>query len=117
MKYSGMIGFLDGTEETKTDIYEDRIVEKIYQGDFKRNHRSLQNSQDVQLTGEFTVNNQISIISDMYLRKHWSFIKYVVIDGVAWLVKTIHVGYPRCILEIGGLYNGKRPNGTESDSS
>lgn len=109
MKFSGEIGFRLTDVETDQDVWEPQIVEKHYTGDVHRNYRKNQTSD--QLNTNLRLNNQISILSDLYLRKNWPSIAYVVLDGVAWTVSTVEVGYPRLKLEIGEVYNGPRPEG------
>lgn len=107
MKFSGKIGFWINDVETKPGVYKSNIVERLYTGDVKKNIRRFQSAENQQ-NENLRVNNQLSIISDLYMQKNWSSIKYVTWNGVNWAVSSIDIGnYPRVILELGGVYNGK----------
>lgn len=111
MKFNGTVGFWEGDKETTPGIWRPIIVERPYKGDilkFKRGFRERNNAQN----DEFTVSNQISILSDLYARQNWASIRYVVWDGVKWKVNNIDVNYPRLTLEIGGLYHGEKQTTT-----
>lgn len=115
MKFSGEIGFLLPEVEVEQDVWEPQIVERHYTGDILRNYRKNQSTD--QLNKNLRLNNQISILSDLYLRENWPSIGYIVWDGVAWAVNTVEVGYPRLTLEVGEVYNGKRPERSGDDIS
>lgn len=107
MKFSGMIGFWIKDVETKPGVFKPEIVEKPYIGDIKKNIRRFQ-SVDNQQNDNLRVNNQISVISDLYMRNNWSSIRYVLWNNVKWSVTSIDINsYPRVILDLGGVYNGK----------
>lgn len=106
MKYSGMIGFFVGEEETDPGIFVPVILERKYTGDVIRFKRGFQEKSDQQ-NREFTVNNQISILSDLYAKQNWNSIRYVVWNGIKWEVNSVEIGYPRLTLEIGGFYHGQ----------
>lgn len=107
MKFSGQIGFWSKDVETKPGVYKAGIVEKSYTGDVERNARRFQPSENQQ-NENLKLTNRLSIISDLYMQKNWGSIKYVKWNGVNWSVSSIDVSsYPRVILELGGIYNGK----------
>lgn len=107
MKFSGKIGFWVKDIETKPGVYKPGIVEKSYTGDVKQNIRRFQAAENQQ-NENLKVNNRLSIISDLYMQKNWGSIKYVYWNGVNWSVTSVDIGsYPRIILELGGVYNGK----------
>lgn len=107
MKFSGKIGFWVKDIETKPGVYKPGIVEKSYTGDVKQNIRRFQATENQQ-NENLKVNNRLSIISDLYMQKNWGSIKYVYWNGVNWSVTSVDIGsYPRVILELGGVYNGK----------
>lgn len=111
MKFSGSIGFWEGDRETRPGIWTPTIVERPYVGDIYRfSHRfqSVNNHQN----DDFIINNQISILADLYALQNWASIKYVVWNGSKWKVNSIDVTYPRLTLELGGLYNDE--NSTRS---
>lgn len=115
LKFSGKVGFVFDAKETEQDVWEPVIVEKSYTGDITRNYRKNQDSQ--YLNTNLVLNAQIGILSDLYMQQNWPSIAYILWNGVRWEVKTIEVGYPRLILEIGGVYNGARPKEIGEDIS
>lgn len=107
MKFSGRVGFWVKDVETKPGVYKNRTIEKVYTGDVLKNVRNFQTAENQQ-NDNLRVNNRLSIISDLYMQQNWSSIKYVLWNGVKWKVSSVDVGsYPRVILELGGVYNGK----------
>lgn len=106
MKFSGKVGFWEKDVETAPGVYRPQIVEKPYVGDITRNYRKFQTGENQQ-NKNLTVNNQISIVSDLYMQNNWTSIKYVLWNGVKWEVNTVEVGFPRLTLEIGGVWNGE----------
>lgn len=109
MKFSGKIGFWLNDVETTPGVYKSYIEEKAYFGDVKKNIRRFQSAENQQ-NDNLILNNQLSIISDLYMQANWSSIKYVVWNGVKWKVNSIDItSYPRVLLELGGVYNEKTP--------
>lgn len=107
MKFSGKIGFWKKDKETKPGVYKGEIVEKSYTGDILSNSRRFQSVENQQ-NENLRVSNRLSILSDLYMQKNWSSIKYVLWNGVKWSVNSVDISsYPRVILELGGVYNGK----------
>lgn len=107
MKFSGKIGFWMKDIETKPGVFKPGIVEKPYTGDVLRNIRRFQTVENQQ-NENLVLNNRISIISDLYMQENWPSIKYVFWNGSKWKVTSVDIGsYPRVIIEIGGVYNGK----------
>lgn len=106
MKFHGTIGFWIDDEEIQPGVYAPHIVERPgYHGDVLRNMRRAQPVSDQQ-NDDLVVNNQLSILSDLYLQQHWSSVRYVVWNGAMLRVTNVDVGYPRITLEIGGAYHG-----------
>lgn len=105
MKFSGVVGFWTGDKEVSPGVFKPDIKEVSYTGDVTRNYRQSQSVSN-QVNDNLNVNNQISILSDLYIRENWPSIRYVVWNGVKWKVNTVEVGYPRLTLELGGVYNG-----------
>lgn len=106
MKFSGKIGFWRGDKETTPGIWVPDIVELPYTGDILKNTRRLVLSG--KQNADLTTTNQISILSDMFLMENWSTIRYVLWNGVRWEVTNVDIGYPRVILDLGGVYNAER---------
>lgn len=110
MKFSGLVGFWEGDVETKRGVYEPSIVEKRYVGDILKNYNKF-DSTEFQ-NDDFSISNNISILADLYARENFMSIKYVIWKGKALKVRRVEVMFPRLLLEIGGVYNGKRPRET-----
>ncbi|MCI7789134.1 MAG: hypothetical protein MR518_06585 [Mollicutes bacterium] len=110
MKFSGKIGFWIKDVEIKPGVFKPQIIEKNYTGDVLRNIRRFQSVENQQ-NENLAVNNKLSIISDLYLQQNWGSIKYVSWNGVNWQVSSVDIGsFPRIVLELGGVYNGKTPS-------
>ncbi len=107
MKFSGKIGFWLNDAETKPGVFSPDIVERSYTGDVIRNIRRFQHVENQQ-NENLQVNNRISIICDLFMITNYPSIKYVCWNGVKWKVSSVDItSYPRVILELGGVYNGK----------
>lgn len=104
-KFFGNIGFTKAVEEPEgSGIYKNKIVVKKYRGDILRNiQRSDSNSV---IIDNVTLSNQLSIVSDPYIRENVGFIAYAEYMGTRWKVTSIEVKYPRLLLTLGGIYNG-----------
>jgi len=106
MKFSGMIGFVR-SEEVNIGVWKSIPEEKHYKGDVLRKIVKWQPAEKA--TDDININNQISIVANPYVYEHLHEIRYIVWHNVAWKVVSIEDKRPRVILEIGGVYNGKRP--------
>ena len=103
-KYYGAIGYV-AEVETVPGVWETQVTEQMYYGEIIRNTRRLQSSD--KLNDDITVSNEISIIGDPYAYQNFHNMKYVEFMGAKWKVTSDEVKYPRLVLTIGGLYNGK----------
>lgn len=104
-KFYGAIGYAV-TEETKPGVWMEKITERMYYGDLTRNTRKLQSTD--QLNDNINVANEISIIADPFANENFHSMKYVEFMGAKWKITNIEVQYPRLILTVGGVYNGKQ---------
>lgn len=112
MKYYGQIGFFVGSMEVKPGVYKPGIIERPYAGDvdwFNQHFQTTENQND-----DIKMNNQISIISDLYASENMASIRYITYKGVKWRVTNVNLKYPRLELTIGGVYN---ESGTKKTSS
>lgn len=103
-RYSGKIGFAV-TKETKPGVWVDGITERTYYGDLTRNTRRLQSSGN--LNDNLVISNELSIVADPYANENFHAIRYAVFMGMKWKINSVQVQYPRLILELGEVYNGK----------
>lgn len=103
-KFYGVIGYAV-TEETKPGVWKEQITEREYFGDLNRNKRQLQSAD--QLNDNINVANEISIVADPFANENFHMMRYVKFMGTKWKITNVEVQYPRLILTIGGVYNGK----------
>ena len=101
-KFYGSVGYAD-TVETAPGVWEERIIEYPYYGDFIRNTRQLQSGET--LNDNINVANEISIVADPFARQTFHKMRYVEYMGAKWKISKVEVGYPRLTLTTGGLYN------------
>lgn len=105
MKFVGEIGFMTDEEEVTPGRWKPKIEERHYVGDVLRNYRKNEVVSNQQ-NDNININNQFSIVSDIYLKDNWPMIKYVLWNGVKWKVSNIDLNnYPRVLLDLGGVYN------------
>lgn len=102
-KFHGEIGF--AKETTANGVTIEDIEEKAFYGEIFRNSRSLQSSD--QVNDNVNISNQISIIADPYAQLNFHAIRYAKFMGTKWKVTDVEVRYPRLILTLGGVYNGR----------
>ena len=103
-KWYGVIGYAE-TVETTPGVWEEQITERRYYGELIRNNRRLQTAD--QLNDDISISNEISIIADPYVYENFHAMRYLEFMGAKWKITNVEVQYPRLILAIGGLYNGK----------
>ena len=101
-KFHGPIGYAE-TDETVPGVWKEQITEREYDGDFIRNTRKLQPSD--QLNDNINVANEISIVADPFAINNIFSMRYVEFMGAKWKISSVEVRYPRLILTVGGLYN------------
>lgn len=103
-RFYGEVGYVGDEVETTPGVWDNAMVEYVYQGDVFRNTRRLENGDSV--NDDISVNNSISIVADEFANEHFHAIRYVRWAGKAWRVGTVDVEPPRLILRLGGIYNG-----------
>lgn len=104
MKFHGKVGFWLEDVETAPGVYKPGIVERNYYGDISRNGRRWVPEQ--RQNDGIKIENTIAILSDLFARKHFASIRYVVWNEAKLKVTNVTVDYPRIKLEIGGFYDG-----------
>lgn len=113
-KYYGRIGFIEIIEKEPGVWVEKLSEERYYKGDIIRNLRRW-NDNSNSINDDITVNNSISIIADSYFINHFPFIKYAEFMGSFWKVSSIDAtNKPRIVLELGGVYNKRSDEDSES---
>lgn len=104
-KFYGGIGFSKSVQ-TKPGVWEDHVFERKYAGDILQNTRRIQSSET--LIDDVVVSNRISIVADDFATRNLPFIRYAVWNGNPFQITSYEYSYPRIILNLGGLYNGKQ---------
>lgn len=104
-KFYGPVGYAKMVE-VRPGVFKEQITEVEYFGDVLRNSRSLQSSEN--LNDNINIANKISIIADPFANENFHAMRYVVYMGTKWKIKDVEVEFPRLILTIGGVYNGKQ---------
>lgn len=104
-KFYGAIGFAENVE-TSPGVHKEKIVTHNYSGDVLANNRRLQSGD--QVNDNIVIGNRISILADPYDRNNFHTVRYVEFMGTKWKVSSVDAAqYPRLILTLGGVYNGK----------
>lgn len=101
-KFHGIIGYVQ-TEETAPGVYNEVVTERTYTGDILRNNRRWENSE--RLNDNLVINNQFSIVADVFAYENFQNIRYIQWMGTSWKVNSIEIQRPRLILTVGGVYN------------
>lgn len=104
-KFYGAVGFVESVE-TRPGVWMEEVTERKYAGELIKNTRKLQNSG--QVNDNVDIANQVSIVADPFAYSNFHSMRYVTYMGTNWKITSIEVQYPRLILTIGGLYNGKQ---------
>lgn len=104
-RFYGFIGFADGEIETSPGVWNENIVEHNYRGEITRNQVRWTTGSEV--NDPLRIDNAISVISDPYLERHVSDIRYITWMGSKWKVTSVSIQRPRIMLQIGGLYHGQ----------
>lgn len=104
MKWFGEVGYAVEVDEGHGVIRNDIVIRKYY-GDVIRNNKQDKSSQ--QITNNFTVNNQISIVSDPFLMENFHKIVYITFMGTKWRVGSVDVQYPRLTVSLVDVYRAE----------
>jgi hypothetical protein len=104
-RFFGEVGFATTVESTP-GVWTDAMQPRDYYGDVVKNTRQLQSGD--QVNSDVNVANSLSIIADDYAMEHFLDIKYVYWLGGYWIVTNVAVQPPRLVLDIGGVYNGRK---------
>ena len=100
-KFYGVIGYAE-TVETVPGVWQEKIIERTYYGDFIRNVRRLETKN--RLNDDINIANEISILADPYANENFHAMRYVEYMGTKWKISSVEVRYPRLILTVGGVY-------------
>lgn len=106
-KYYGMVGYIVSEDDDGFGVYNERAIERPYYGDLIRDTRREQAGEGV--NDNVSIQNDISIVADIYAYQNLHRIKYVTFMGTRWNVTSVEIERPRLILSVGGVYNGPTP--------
>lgn len=104
MKWAGKIGFAE-TVDTEPSVYEEGITERKYYGDVLEWNRRMDTGSGV--NPDITMQNRLSVLGDPYASSSLYKMRYAEYLGQKWEVTGVQVQYPRLILTLGGLWNGR----------
>lgn len=105
-KWYGVIGYALCTE-VEPGKWKDTITEHKHTGDVLRNTFKHNSSSD-STNDELTLDYQISIMADPFASKNFHAMKYIEFMGTKWKITSVAPSYPRLVLTVGGVYNGKQ---------
>lgn len=103
-KFYGAIGYEVPTE-VEPGIWSG-VVERTYSGDVIRHIDNVNSGNTI--NGDVALNSSISIIADPYAIENFYAIRYIKWHNGVWKVTNVEPQYPRLLLTIGGVYNGKQ---------
>ena len=104
-RFHGIVGFIE-TGETAPDVWDaQKVTKRFYYGDILKRLLSLSASPD-STNDSIRISNQLSLISDAYMRQHLDIMRFVVFNGTPWRVATIELDEKRVIVTLGEVYNG-----------
>ena len=103
-KFYGAVGYAV-TEENTPGVWVENIIERMYYGELIRNTRKLQSTE--YLNDDINLSNEISILADPFAYANFHSMRYVDFMGAKWKIISVEVQYPRLILTVGGVDNGK----------
>lgn len=112
-KFYGKIGYAI-MSETAPGVYRPTIVDREYYGDVTKDMRRLEGSN--QVNDDVNISNQISIVADPFAYQNFCTMRYVEYMGAKWKVTNVDVRYPRLLLTLGGVWNGKTESPTPNNT-
>lgn len=104
-KWFGKIGFATKVQ-TAPSVWKPLIEEHEYYGDVIRDTASWTNNPD-STNDELKFDGQISILADQFAHRKFSSMKWIELYGTKWKITKVEPKYPRLILTVGGVWNGK----------
>ena len=105
-KWSGMIGY-ETVVETEAGLWEPQNPTEVkHYGDVITTRQIIQQSTDT-TNRDFKLSVRLSIVANPFAMENFTNMVYATIKGHKWRIESAEPQYPRLILQIGGLYNGK----------
>ena len=103
-KFYGKIGY-EISEKTAPGVWTPKIVEREYSGDLTRNTVRQESANQVNVN--INIANTISIVADPFAYENFHAMRYAEFMGTKWCITSVEVQYPRLLLTVGGVYNGR----------
>ena len=104
-RFHGVIGFTEQAE-VSPGVWEHSVVEKrMYYGDILRNKRVFAASSS-STNDNVQIANQLSVVSDNYMRHHLNSIRFAVVDDIPWQITNVEIDEKRIVLTLGEVYAG-----------
>lgn len=103
-KFYGMIGYARPRITAPGVASYSDVEERPYYGDFTKHTVKSEASSEV-LNDNIVMQDDISIMADEYAYTHISKMKYVVLNGVKWKIRSVSISRPRITISLGGVYN------------
>ena len=104
-RFHDKVGFLIPMDDQTTGIASNKAVERPCYGtvlEHSRRWNSGDNKND-----DLTLDVQIEITANPFIREHIKDIAYVHYLGGYWKVESFKPAFPNIILNIGGVWNGE----------
>lgn len=104
-KWFGKVGYAT-TVQTAPSVWKSKIEEHEYYGDIIRNTSKWSANSD-STNDDLTIDNQFSIVADPFAYQNFHSMKWIEFMGTKWEINKVEPKYPRLILTVGGVWNGK----------
>lgn len=101
-KYSGKICFSVPYEKSP-GVWKTKNVIKPYRGFTSVNKQQYQSNGT--MNEDIVLRNEITVVSDMFLKDNIEAIKYVTFQSSKWKVTSVVLTPPEARLTLGGLYH------------
>lgn len=98
---------LDAIEDPPGVWSPESVIEHSVKGDILR-ARMIVKDRD-QMIDDLNIDNQVSVVMDPFTRANTHNLKYVIMHGTRWEVRSISINRPRLVITLGGVYNGPTP--------
>ena len=102
-KVHASIGLVE-SQETTQGVWTDVATEVEISGDLILSKQRWTETDNV--NSNVKLEHRISFIADQSILEQINNMRYVLLHGVQWSVRTIANHPPRLILTLGGVYNG-----------
>lgn len=105
-KFYGAVGYVKPVE-VRPGYWQDEVYEYDHFGDVPE-YISRWTTNSNSTNDDLSLNNQVSIVATPFAQHNFPYIKYIKIMDTYWKVTSVKLQYPRLLLTIGGVYNGRK---------